>query len=712
MEQLTQNLKDGHMQLLEVPFPALGAGQVLVRNHFSLISAGTEGKTVKDARLGYIGKARARKEEVKKVIQTAKTIGLKETYRLVMNKLDAPSALGYSCAGEIIAIADDVRDFKIGDLVACGGSSAVHAEVVAIPINLCVRLHADASLQHAAFTTLGAIALQGIRQADLRLGENCLVIGLGLIGQITLQLLRASGVNAIGIDIDPSQVDLAKRNGFTNSFVRNETQLESAVLHLTAGHGADAIIITASASSLDPIDLAGTLCRKKGKVIVVGAVPTGFTRKNFYIKELELKMSCSYGPGRYDSEYEEQGMDYPYAYVRWTENRNMETFAELIYTKQINIDSLLSHVFTFAEAKNAYDLILEKSEPFTGILLKYNLEKALKNSISIRKEEYQTVEQVCVGMIGAGSFGQNFILPVIKEKVSLQGIATARPNSARNVGDKFGFSYCTGDASEIVNDTAINTLFIATRHDSHGKYVIEGLAKNKNVFTEKPLCIHREELEEIRKVFSSSDCRLMVGFNRRFAPMSVQLKQKLNTNAPLAILMRINAGVVAKDHWIHDPKVGGGRIKGEVCHFIDYAAFLADSTIAEVSATAMSDSSGLEDTLSITLKMENGSIATIAYFSNGNKEVSKEYIEVYNGGLIAKIDDFKELTISDSKGSKKSNGNQDKGHKLELEAFVQAIKTGNASPISFESLYNSTLAAFAVVESISQNGKNISLNSL
>lgn len=712
MEQLTQNLKDGHMQLLEVPFPALGSGQVLVRNHFSLISAGTEGKTVKDARLGYIGKARARKEEVKKVIQTAKTIGLKETYRLVMNKLDAPSALGYSCAGEIIAIADDVRDFKIGDLVACGGSNAVHAEVVAIPVNLCVRLHADASLQHAAFTTLGAIALQGIRQADLRLGENCVVIGLGLIGQITLQLLRASGINAIGIDIDSSQVELAKRIGFNNSFVRNETQLESAVLQLTAGHGADAIIITASASSLDPIDLAGTLCRKKGKVIVVGAVPTGFTRKNYYIKELELKMSCSYGPGRYDNEYEEQGMDYPYAYVRWTENRNMETIAELIYKKQINIDALLSHVFTFEDAKKAYDLILEKTESFTGILLKYNLEKTLKNSIPLKNDKYKAVEQVSVGMIGAGSFGQNFMLPVIKEKATLQGIATARPNSARNVGDKFGFSYCTGDASEIVNDTTINTLFIATRHDSHGKYVLAGLNKNKNVFTEKPLCIHREELEEIKKAYSSSDCRLMVGFNRRFAPMSVQLKQKLNATAPIAILMRINAGVVAKDHWIHDPKVGGGRIKGEVCHFIDYAAFLADSIITEVTATAMSDSSGLEDTLSITLKMENGSIATIAYFSNGNKEVSKEYIEVYNGGLIAKIDDFKELIISNSKGTKKSNGNQDKGHKIELEAFVQSIKSGAPSPISFESLYNSTLATFAVVESISQNGKNISLNSL
>jgi predicted dehydrogenase len=712
MEQLTQNLKDGHMQLLEVPFPALSSGQVLVRNHFSLISAGTEGKTVKDARLGYIGKARARKEEVKKVIQTAKTIGLKETYRLVMNKLDAPSALGYSCAGEIIGIADDVRDFKVGDLVACGGSTAVHAEVVAVPVNLCVRLHHDASLAHAAFTTLGAIALQGIRQADLRLGENCVVIGLGLVGQITLQLLHASGVNAIGIDIDPSQVELAKRCGFANSFLRNEAQLESSILQLTAGHGADAVIIAASSSSLDPADLAGTLCRRKGKVIVVGAIPTGFTRKNYYVKELELKMSCSYGPGRYDTEYEEQGMDYPFAYVRWTENRNMEAFAELVYRKQINLDPLLSHTFPFRDAKKAYDLILEKTEPFTGILLKYDTEKVLSRTVTFRKENNAPVSNVVAGMIGAGSFGQNFILPVIKEKVKLSGIATARPNSARNVADKFGFSYCAGDANEILNDTNTNTVFIATRHDSHGKYVLESLFKNKNVFTEKPLCIHREELDEIKKAYTNTHSKLMVGFNRRFAPMSTLIIRKLNHTVPSAIMMRINAGVVAKDHWIHDPNVGGGRIVGEVCHFIDYASFLAQSKITSVSATAMKDAGGLEDTLSIILKMENGSIATIAYFSNGNKEVNKEYIEIYNGGLIARIDDFKELILSDSKGTKKQSSNQDKGHKLELETFVQSIKDGKNAPISFDEIYNSTLATFAVLESISQNGQNISLNQL
>lgn len=375
MEQLTQNLKDGHMQLLEVPFPALGSGQVLVRNHFSLISAGTEGKTVKDARLGYIGKARARKEEVKKVIQTAKTLGLKETYRLVMNKLDAPSALGYSCAGEIIAVADDVRDFRIGDKVACGGSTAVHAEVVAVPVNLCVKLKNNVSMPEAAFTTLGAIAMQGVRQADLRLGENCVVIGLGLLGQITSQLLRASGVQVIGIDIDQKQVDQAAKYSCDHTFNRSNEQLEQAILELTGGHGTDAVIITAATSSSDPIDLAGTISRKKGKVIIVGAVPTGFQRKNYYNKELELRMSCSYGPGRYDSEYEEQGIDYPFAYVRWTENRNMQAFADLLASGRLNIKPLVTHVFPFNDAKKAYDLILARTEPFSGIVLEYDLQK-------------------------------------------------------------------------------------------------------------------------------------------------------------------------------------------------------------------------------------------------------------------------------------------------------------------------------------------------
>ena len=706
MEQLTQNLKDGHMQLLEVPFPALGSGQVLVRNHYSLISAGTEGKTVKDARLSYIGKARARKAEVKKVIQTARNLGIQETYRLVMNKLDAPSALGYSCAGEVIAVAADVVDFQIGDYVACGGASAVHAEVVAVPVNLCVKLDKSLSLKEAAFTTLGAIAMQGVRQADLRLGENCVVIGLGLVGQITLQLLQASGVKTIGIDIDERQIKLAAENGTSLALHRDNPQLEAAVQHFTGGYGADAIIITAATNSVDPVDLAGVLSRRKGKVIIVGAVPTGFTRKNYYNKELDLRMSCSYGPGRYDSEYEEQGIDYPYEYVRWTENRNMQAFTELLLNRKINIHPLLTHIFPFNQAKSAYDLILSKSEPFSGILLEYNITKVLKDKIGIQSSN-AVISNVHVGMIGAGSFGQNFLLPALKGKVTLTGIATARPNNARNVADKFGFGYCTGDADDILKDPAINTVFIATRHDSHGPFVLKALQSKKHVFTEKPLCINSEELEAIREQYKIAGCKIMVGFNRRFAPLTIALKKYINTQVPSAIFLRINAGIVPKDHWVHDPKSGGGRIIGEGCHFIDLCAHIAGSKITEVSAYAMEDPLHLSDTVTINLKMENGSIAGIAYFSNGNKDVSKEILEVYNGGLVAKIDDFKELEIFGPSGNKKLKSNQDKGHKAEIEAFINCLKDGKDSPIPFESIYNSTSATFKVIESIAQNGKSM-----
>ncbi len=699
MEQLTQNLKDGHMQLLEVPFPALGPGQVLVRNHYSLISAGTEGKTVKDARLGYIGKARARKEEVKKVIQTAKTLGLMETYRLVMNKLDAPSALGYSCAGEVIAVSEDVKDFRIGDRVACGGATAVHAEVVVIPVNLCVKLKDQVNMPEAAFTTLGAIAMQGVRQADLKLGENCVVIGLGLLGQITSQLLRASGVTVTGIDIDQRQVDQALKYSCDHTFNRNNEQLEQAIAQLTDGHGTDAVIITAATSSTDPIDLAGSLCRKKGKVIIVGAVPTGFQRKNFYNKELDLRMSCSYGPGRYDSEYEEQGIDYPFAYVRWTENRNMQAFADLMAAGRINIRPLVTHTFPFQDAKKAYDLILARTEPFAGIVLEYDLKKTLQSTVSLNSGITAATEAK-VGMIGAGSFGQNFLLPALKGKATLVNIATARPNNARNVADKFGFAQCTGNADEVVADKNINTVFIATRHDSHARYVKAAVEQGKNVFTEKPLCLYPHELEEIAAAWKEHPVRLMVGYNRRFAPLTLQLKKQLNSTLPVSVIYRINAGIVPKEHWIHDPKTGGGRIIGEVCHFIDYCSFIAGSKINAISAYAMKDPLGLSDTITISMKMENGSIASIAYFSNGNKDLPKEYIEVFNGGLVGIIEDFKELRLLGPKGTRKEKGVMDKGHKAEVDAFIRSVNEGTPCPIPFDEIYNTTDYTFKAIESI------------
>jgi polar amino acid transport system substrate-binding protein len=704
MEQLTQNLKDGAMQIMHVPFPALNSGQVLVRNHFSLISAGTEGKTVKDARLGYIGKARARKEEVKKVIQTAKTIGLLETYKMVMNKLDAPSALGYSCAGEIIAVANDVKEFKIGDKVACGGSGAVHAEVVAIPVNLCVKLDDDADLKTACFTTVGAIAMQGIRQADLRLSENCVVIGLGLIGQLTVSLLKASGVNVIAIDIDANQVAKAKAMGADLSIVRTDEILSNKINEFTNGYGADAVIITASTSSNDPIELAGEICRRKGKVIIVGAVPTGFSRKNYYVKELELKMSCSYGPGRYDAEFEEEGIDYPYAYVRWTETRNMQAFAKLLHDNKINIDSIITHQFEFANAKMAYDLILERSEPFAGIVLKYDTTKKIESKITL--SDRKPSNKVSIGLIGAGSFAQNILLPrIANTESSFIGLTTGKSNNAINISKKYNFNYCTNEVDDLFKDESINTIFITTRHDSHFEFVSKGIEHGKNVFVEKPLCLNETELEILKEQVNKYKGHVMVGFNRRFAPLLQMIKSKTNQENPVSIHYRINAGQIAADHWTQNPSIGGGRIIGEVCHFIDLCAYISNSKIKYVSGFSMLTAGNTEDTVTINLVMENGSIANICYYANGSKELSKERIEVYNGGNTYILDDFKTLNTF-GKSNKKIEQKQDKGHQQEIIEFVNAIKSGKNNPISFDEIYNSMSATFKAITSIRSNGQS------
>lgn len=695
MEQLTQNLKDGYMQLLEVPFPALGEGQIMVRNHYSVISAGTEGKTVKDARLSYIGKAKARQEEVKKVIATAKTHGIMKTYQMVMNKLESPNPLGYSCAGEVIAVADDIKHLKVGDFVACGGATANHSEVVVVPKNLCVKVNQPELIKNAAFTTVAAIAMQGIRQAEVVLGESCVVIGLGLVGQLTVQLLNAAGVKTIGLDIDEEQVKLAQKNGLKYAYNSAEKGVENVIENLTNGHGADAVIITAGTSSLAPVNFAGTIARKKAKVVIVGAVPTGFDRKNYYIKELDLRMSSSYGPGRYDNDYEQKGLDYPIGYVRWTENRNMQAYIDLLEVGKLNVDSLISHQFIFDDAKDAYQLIVDRTEHFCGIVLQYDTSKELKKEIQIKSKTYSKTE-VNIGFIGAGSFAQNFLLPNLTGN-NLVNVATARATTARNVADKFGFDNCTGDAEAILSDDNINTVFIATPHNLHANYVIKALQANKNVFVEKPLCLTSEELEEIKKIESKSDGRVMVGFNRRFAPYIQELKKSLNNDLPKAINYRINAGKLPTDHWTQDPKIGGGRIIGEACHFIDLCAFIAESKITKVTANGLQDGNNLLDTVSISLGFENGSVASISYFSNGNKQLSKEYLEVFCGEQTVVIDDYKTMEII---GKGKKSGGQDKGHATEVKLFIEAILSGKELPISFEECYHSTRATFEVLEQI------------
>ncbi len=713
MQQLTQKLGSGQMLIQELPIPQVGKGMVLVKTHYSVISAGTEGSTVSTARKSLIGKAKERPQQAKQVLDVLKRQGPVQTYRAVMKKLDAYSPLGYSCSGEVIAVGKDVTEFSVGDRVACAGVGyANHAEVNAVPVNLCVRLDAGADMRNAAYNTLGAIALQGVRQADLRLGETCAVIGLGLLGQLACLQLKASGVRVIGIDISEPMVELAAKNKATDlALPRNAPGIEDKIENFTNGLGVDAVIIAAATSSLDPVNFAGAIARKKGKVIVLGAVPTGFERNpHWYKKELELKMACSYGPGRYDLNYEEKGIDYPAAYVRWTEKRNMEAFQHLIQSGAINIDYLTTHEFAFDDAPKAFDLVVNKTEPFVGIALKYDIQKEHKQE-KIEITSTNKESKINVSFIGAGSYAQGNLLPNIpdNDKIGRIGILTNTGTTSKRVAEKFKFQFCTADEHDILNEKT-NTLFIATRHDSHAEYVLKGLKSGKHIFVEKPLCLNMEELNEIKNTkLKAPGTQIMVGFNRRFSPLTQTIKKKLGSG-PVSMIYRINAGVVPKDTWIQDMETGGGRIIGEACHFIDYLSYINGSLPVKLSAQALPDPNGLNDTVNILLQFENGSTGVIAYYANGAKDLPKEYIEVFSSGVTAILNDFKELKIFGAgKTFKKKLINQNKGQKEMMTAFFNGLLETGEAPISFNEIYAVTKASFDVLESIKQGGAQIKI---
>jgi polar amino acid transport system substrate-binding protein len=718
MQQLTQKLKTGQMRIIDVPIPSVKKRYVLVRNYYSVISTGTEASTIKVARKGYIGKAKERPQQVKQVIDTLRIQGPIQTYMAVMKKLDALSPLGYSCAGEVIDKGSDVREFSVGDLVACGGLGACHAEMVNIPANLCVKLKHDTDLKQAAYNTLGAIALQGVRQADLRIGEACAVIGLGLIGQLTFLLLKASGVRVVGIDVNTAIVAISRQNGIDLGCTRNDTGINSKILDFTDGLGCDGVIITAASNSLDPINLAGAISRKRGTIVVVGDVPTGFDREpHFYKKELQVKMSCSCGPGRYDPIYEEKGIDYPAAYVRWTEKRNMKAFQELIHSKKIDVSYLTTHTYKLKEAPVAYDMILAKSEPYLGILIEYDASKKIdltKRNLDLKLPAMDhQLSAVNIGFIGAGSYAQSYLLPnVLKNKdVLLKGIMTTTGISSRSAAERFGFDFCTTNEKDILENDDINTVFIATKHDSHAYYVVEALRAGKHVFVEKPLCLKIQELKDIRKCYELSVKKhqlFMVGYNRRFSPLIQEIKRELG-QGPMAMIYRVNAGAIPKELWIQDPEFGGGRIIGEVCHFVDTLTFLSGSLPVSVYANAMDDSSNLNDTLNVTLTYQNGSIGTISYLANGDKRVPKERIEVFSHGTVAIVDDFKNLKIyTNGKKKRKKLLSQNKGQKEEVKQFVNSLLHGTSELISFKEIYNTSLITFKINDSI-QTGESIKI---
>jgi predicted dehydrogenase/threonine dehydrogenase-like Zn-dependent dehydrogenase len=705
MKQVIQNFKSGELYVDEVPPPSISKGMVLVENKFSLISAGTERSTVKMAKASLLGKAKQRPDLVAQVLSNIKKEGLKATLEKVRNKLDTPKALGYSTAGEVIASMDTNSYFKPGDRVACAGQDyASHAEIVCIPQNLVVKIPDNVSYEEASFTTLGAIAMQGVRQAEPQLGDMVCVIGLGLLGQITCQLLKANGCKVMGIDIADNLIQLAKQSGTDDAANRNDANLLTRISNFTNGYGFDSIIITAATPSNDPIELSAEIARKKGRVVAVGAVKLDVPRDpHFFKKELDLRLSTSYGPGRYDVDYEENGHDYPYAYVRWTEQRNMEAFLQLLSQKKIDDNPLITHKLDIEQAKTAYDIVMGNiKEPHIGILLHYPAHPLkLATKTPLKQQAAQTIN---VGFIGAGSFAQSYLIPNVKSwGASLDTVVTSKGITAKNVAQKFAFNNASSEGKDVLQNTAINTVFIATPHNSHAHYVIEALKAGKHVFVEKPLAMTEEELETIKTCHEQYNGRIMVGFNRRFAPVAAELKNAFTgIGEPLVMNFRINAGFIPKEHWTQNDALGGGRIIGEICHWIDLMQYFTDSLPVSVFAQCINTANNKisnDDNIVITLTFQNGSVGTIVYVANGDKSLPKERLEIFGGNKAGVINDFRsgELFSGNKNKVLKLEG---KGHKQEVTAFLDAIKNGQPAPIAFDSIYATTKATFKTIDSL------------
>jgi len=706
MKQVIQDFKTGKLYVGDVPAPSILPGFVLVKNHFSLISAGTERMTVSAARASLIGKARQRPDLVKMVLDNFKKEGLLATIRKVKTKLSSLRELGYSCAGEVVASLDTNNLFKPGDKVACGGGYASHSEFVLVPQNLVVKAPDSVDLKEAAFTTVGAIALQGVRQSDPKIGDFVAVIGLGLIGQITAQILKANGCQVIGIDVSEKMIEIAAELGCHRAINRNHSALLSEIDSFTGGHGVDSVIITASSRTNDPLVLATEILRKKGVMVLVGAVPISVPREpDFYKKELELKISCSYGPGRYDHEYEEAGHDYPYGYVRWTENRNMSAFLKLVEEKKVILEPLITHVFPIERAVEAFDLITsDRKEFYLAVLISYLREKdSLLNKTIIIKDKGKQEKGIRVGFIGAGSYAQKYLIPEVKKKAKLISVVTAHGLTAKNVAEKFEFERCSSDAQDILGDPDINSVFIATKHNTHAEYVVSALRAGKNVFVEKPLALNYEELNKIFDVYKEHpDSILMVGYNRRFSPLAKgAFKVFSGINQPKIINYRVNAGFIPPDHWIQTQE-GGGRIIGEICHFIDLMQYVTGALPKKVFAESINTTNiktPAQDNLVVTINFADGSLGVITYTSSGNQRMEKERIEIYCAGQSFIIEDFSQATLylGNKKKIIKKSG---KGQKEEINEFFLSLEKGSTSPISFESLYYTTLTTFKIIDSL------------
>ena len=715
MHQILQSYRTGELWLADVPTPASRAGGLLVQTATSLVSAGTERMIIELAKKSLLGKARARPDLVRKVIRKIKTEGLRPTLEKVFAKLDAPFALGYSCAGTVTTAGSGVSGLRPGDRVACAGAGyATHADYNFVPKNLVVKIPDAVSFEDAAFTTLGAIAMQGVRQTDVRLGERVVVIGLGLLGLLTVQILKAAGCQVLGSDLDARKCKLAKEVGADDAVA---TGLIDAAAAFTQGHGADAVIITAATDSNGPLEDAAEISRMKGRVVAVGKVGMNVPRDPFYKKELDLRLSMSYGPGRYDPHYEEAGHDYPFAYVRWTEQRNMGSFLDLIAAGRVTPSKLVTHHFAIADALQAYALLESGAEPYLGILIDYPQQAAAAAdrlaAARIELRPSQLTDHIGVGFVGAGNFAKGVLIPALKRAsgVELVGLCTATGMSGAITAKKQDFAYATTDLERFLADPRINTVVIATRHDTHAKFACAALEAGKHVFVEKPLCVTDQQLALYEKTLGNlpQGRVLMVGFNRRFSPHARALADAFHgRKTPMVITYRVNAGAVPKEVWVQDEEAGGGRIIGEGCHFVDFCEFLTGSEPVNVYADCISSGDQRitpEDSAVITIRYADGSIANIQYIALGSSDLPKERVEVFADGKVAVMEDFVETRFFGG-SDKRLKTKQNKGFDAEVEAFLHAVRTGGPSPIPFESLARTTRTTFAVLDSL-RSGREI-----
>lgn len=713
MKAVLQNFKTGDMAVEDVPPPSLKADGVLVHNAASLVSAGTEKAVIELAKMNPLQKARARPDLVKKVLGKAGQEGLLATARIVMNLVSAPLPLGYSCAGVVAQVGSRVADIAPGQRVACAGLGyANHAEVTYVPRNLLVPIPDGVSYAEAAFVTVGAIALHGVRQAELTLGEVVVVIGMGLVGQITAQICAASGCRVFCVDLDKDKIELAKSLGAGGGAVSGQADVKAAVMGFTGGRGADAVIIAAGTKSSEPIAMAPDLLRDRGRVVAVGDVGHDVPRRAYYEKEIDLRQSRSYGPGRYDPEYEEKGHDYPIGHVRWTENRNMEAFLDLVACGRIKLEPLMTHRFPITEATAAYQLLTgETREPYLAILLDYEPDRVHGSTVVLNKAATPvaaTGGEVAMGVIGAGQFAQGVLLPALKKVsgVRFQSFATGSGLTSVNVGRKYGAQTCTSDFHVVLEDLAVNAVLIATRHDSHAGMVVAAMNAGKHCFVEKPLAMDEEGLEKIISAHQQGRSILLTGFNRRFSPLAVRLRNEM-AGARLVMQYRVNAGFIPGSHWHQDTEIGGGRIVGEVCHFIDLLSFVCGAHPVSASATAVNDGNAPSDpdNVSITLTFADGSVGTIVYAASGDSGFPKERLEVFGGGRVGVIDNWRKLLVQGNGSCVRQRCwlQAEKGFLQEMTAFVEGVRSG-ISPIPFESQVATTRATFAVQKALRDGG--------